>query len=111
MEIYWKNEKTKELFKSEKKLQKKGLDKKERRNLFTAMNFLQECTSINKMPSRYNCHPLKSTNPPLYGLDLPSVGGGRGKNRIILIPIGDFDKAHIETITKVKIMGIENYHD
>ena len=28
MEIYWKNEKTKELFKSEKKLQKKGLDKK-----------------------------------------------------------------------------------
>ncbi len=111
MNIYWKDKKVKELFQSEEKLQKEGLDKKEIRNLFTAINFLKKRPSINKMPRRYNCHPIKGTDTLYYALDIPSVSSGRGKNRIILKPVGNFDKAHIETITDVKIIEIKDYHD
>lgn len=111
MEISWKNKRTKTLFHSKERLRKKGLDQKEIRHLFMAMNFIKKVDSINKLPNNLRCHPIKEGKKFLYyAIDLPSVGGGKGKNRIALVPKGDYDRSDIKTITSVKILGIIDYH-
>ena len=45
-----------------------------------------------------------------YAVDLPELGMKRGKYRLIFRPYGEHDLAHIETITAVLILGIEDYH-
>ena len=111
MEIYWKDEKTRKLFESEEVLRASGFDKKERFKILEAMSNIDAVNSINELPHNMGCHPIKKGKKFLYfAVDIPSVGGGRGKNRILLFPQGDYDLSDLKTITKVEILGIGDYH-
>lgn len=112
MNIYWKNEKLKRILASEDLLRKNfKLDKKEIREVFKVLDQLAVATNILDLPPRYNCHPLKEGKKlRFYTVDLPSVGGGRGKNRLCFIPVGKYDLARIETITEIEIIDIKNTH-
>ena len=108
MTVYWKGNKIKELFESEEALLNAGFDKKEARNAIKAIVNINSVTSINQLPRNLNCHPIiKGKKFLYYTVDIPSVGGGRGKHRIRLIPVGDdYDFSNLTTITKVEILGI-----
>jgi len=111
MEIYWEDN-IRELFEDETALASRGFDKKEVKNILKAVANIAAVNSINELPRNMHCHPIKKGKKfEYFAIDIPSLGGRRGKNRILLIPAGDeWDSAHLKTITKVEILGIKNYH-
>jgi hypothetical protein len=111
MEIYWKDKKTRDLFESEQALLHAGFDKKEAKKAVYAISSISAVKSINQLPKNLCCHPIKKGKKFLYfTVDVPSVGGGRGKHRIRFIPVGDeCDLSDLTTITKVEILGIEKH--
>ena len=108
MEVYWKDNKTKELFESEQALLNAGFDKKEARKAVKAMSNIVSVDSINLLPQNLCCHPIKEGKKFLYfTVDVPSIGGGRGVHRIRFMPVGDeYDLSDLTTITRVEILGI-----
>jgi len=111
MEVYWKDNKTRELFESEKALLDAGFDKKEAKKAIKAMSNIASVVSINQLPRNLRCHPIKEGKKFLYfTVDVPSIGGGRGIHRIRFIPLGDeYDLSDLTTITQVEILGIEKH--
>lgn len=111
MEVYWKDNKTKELFESEQALLDAGFDKKEAKKAIKALSNIIAVTSINQLPRNLYCHPIKEGKKFLYfTVDVPSIGGGRGVHRIRFIPVGDeYDLSNLTTITRVEILGIAKH--
>ncbi len=111
MEVYWIDEKTKEMFESEDLLKGAGFDKKESKKIIKALSHISAVTSINQLPRNLCCHPIKQGKKFLhFTVDVPSLGGNRGKYRIQFIPVGDeFNLLDLRTITKVEILGIKKH--
>ncbi len=113
MQIFWKNKRIKEICESKDKMKKAKLDKKEQKNLVKAILSLKNVKSIDQMPKNFHCHPIKKGKKFLsFAIDLPSVGGGRGKNRLLVKPPDglEYDLAKLQTITSIEILEIKNYH-
>ena len=112
MEVYWKNYKIKQLFESEQALLDMGFDKKEAKKAFKAIANIVSVTSINQLPKNMRCHPIKEGKKFIYfAVDIPSIGGRQGKNRIIFVPVGEeYDLTDLKTINKVEIQGIKDHH-
>ena len=108
MDIYWKNTEIKKLFESEQAIRDAGFDKKESRKAFKAMLNILSVTSIDQLPRNLRCHPISEGKKLLYyTVDIPSIGGNRGKHRIRFIPVGEeYDLLDLKTIRKVEILGI-----
>ena len=113
MNIFWKDKKTRELFENIENLKKSGLDKKEIKKVFMALQNMGATESVNLLPRNMNFHSIKSGKRFLYfAVDIPSIGGGRGKNRIIFKPPDDseFDLANLSTVKSIEVLGIQDYH-
>jgi len=111
MEVYWKDNKIRELFENEQALLNAGFDKKEAKKAIKALLNITAVTSVNQVPRNLRFHSIKEGKKFLYfTVDVPSLGGGRGKHRIRFIPVGDegddYDLSNLTTVTKVEILGI-----
>lgn len=73
---------------------------------------LDQADNYAKIPQSSGKHSIKEGKKFLYfAVDLPDIGGKRGKNRLIFRPYGvGYDPANQSTIVAVEILGIKNYH-
>ncbi len=110
MDVYWKSKKLKSQIEDLKYLSKK-YDRKVARNVVKRMKEIQSFPSYADLPASSHKHPIKEGKNFLYfAVDLPNIGSGRGKWRLIFEPYGDYDMSDYHTIRAVKIIGIEDYH-
>lgn len=110
MEVYWKSQKLKQQLEDFNSLCKQ-YDKKVAKNVVKRIKEIQAFPSYADLPPNTHKHSIKDGKKFLYfGVDLPHVGGKRGKWRLVFEPYGDFDHADQRTIRAVKILGIKDYH-
>ncbi|MFA6918188.1 MAG: hypothetical protein WC285_05175 [Candidatus Gracilibacteria bacterium] len=110
MEIHWKNERLRRELEDFNRLKTK-FDEKVAKNVVKRLREIGAFPSYADLPPNTRKHSIKDGNKFRYfAVDLPSLGGGRGKWRLTFIPHGEYDMANQTTIIAVEILGIENYH-
>lgn len=110
MEIQWKNGALKKQLEDDKWLGK-TYDLKVARNVARRLVEIGKAEHYGKLPLSTRKHPINEGNKFLYyAVDVPGIGEKRGKLRLLFRPYGDHDPAHVETITAVEIVGLEDYH-
>jgi hypothetical protein len=110
MTIHWKNQKLKTNLESCKFLESQ-YDKKVAKSVVTRLKQIEYSESYDSIPPNAHKHPIKKGKKILYfAVDLPNIGGGRGKWRLIFEPYGEYDLLDYKSIVEVRILRIENYH-
>jgi hypothetical protein len=110
MEIYWISTKLKNNLENEGYLSKE-FDPKVAKKVAQRLKELGSATSYAQLPPATGKHPIREGKKFLYfAVDIPGKGEGRGKLRLLFRPYGEHDLAHIETITAIVIISLEDYH-
>jgi proteic killer suppression protein len=103
MEVIYANYKIEKLVGNEKLLRRKYGEFDE--IIKQRINELYAATSLGKMPPHSKVHPLTGNYKSFYGIEL------RANFRMIIEPVGDFDKNDIYSINKVEILELfTDYH-
>ena len=87
-------------------------DKKEVAKINDIIKILMYADFLADIPiHQMKCHLLSGQRKGQFAIDIPSLGGGRGSKRLILVPYQDsYGKTNPKEISSICIIEIINYH-
>jgi hypothetical protein len=110
MEIHWGDLELKKRLESAEFLERK-YDKKVARQVSKRLRELGAFRHYGLLPGSMHSHPLNfGKEGKCFAVDVPGIGEKRGKLRLLFRPYGDHDISRVETITKIVIIDLRNYH-